>query len=56
MTAGSKNRDNLNSVNLKTVFSFPVCETQMQWSVLAREYCRNAFVTIALASAKPNKE
>ena len=45
-----------NSANLNTVFSFPVCETQMQWSVLAREYWRNALVTMALASAKPNNE
>jgi hypothetical protein len=28
----------------------------MQWSVLAKEYWRNALVTMALASAKPNNE
>lgn len=42
--------------DLNTVFSFPVWETQIQWSVLAREYFKNVFVTTAEASAKPNSE
>ena len=31
-------------------------ETQMQWSMLASEYCRKVLVTMALASANPNSE
>ena len=41
---------------LRTVFSLPVCETQMQWSMLARENLRKVFVTTADTSAKPNSE
>ncbi len=38
------------------MFSFPVWETQMQWSTLARENFRKVLVTTAEASAKPNRE
>ena len=40
---------------LKTVFSLPVCETQIQWLQSASDICSNLLVITALASAKPNK-
>ena len=46
----------LGTPDLSTVFSLPVCETQMQWSVLVSEYLRKVLVTMALASANPNNE
>jgi hypothetical protein len=36
--------------NRKTVFSLPVCETQMTWLALASEYLRKVLVIMALAS------
>ena len=42
--------------NLRTVFSFPVWLTHMQWLVFDSEYLRNVFVTIAEVSANPNSE
>ena len=46
----------LGTPDLRTVFSFPVWLTQMQRSVLAREYLRKVFVTMADKSANPNSE
>ena len=56
---GVQQKDSKISFNLqylRTVFSFPVWDTQMQWSVLASEYLRKVLVTTAEASAKPNSE
>ena len=36
--------------------SYPVYETQMQWSTSASDTCRKLLVTIAEVSAKPNSE
>lgn len=41
---------------LSTVFSFPVWDTHMHLSVLAKEYFKNVFVTMADKSANPNSE
>ena len=46
----------LRTPDLSTVFSLPVWETQIQWSIFAKQYLKNVFVTMALASANPNKE
>ena len=46
----------LGTPDLRTVFSLPVWDTQIQWSLLANEYLRNVLVTMALASANPNRE
>lgn len=38
-----------------TVFSLPICETQMQWLTVDRVISSNLFVTTADKSANPNK-
>lgn len=39
----------------KTVFSLPVCDTQIQWFTVDSVISSNLFVTTADKSAKPNK-
>lgn len=41
---------------LNTVFSFPVCDTHIQWLQSANDISKNLFVKIADASAKPKSE
>ena len=39
-----------------TLFSFPVCDTQMEWLVFASENLRNVLVMMAEASLNTNRE
>lgn len=46
----------MSSVLNMLIITHPVCDTQMQWLQSASDISSSLFVTIADASAKPNRE